>query len=93
MNDNGSDKKTYNVASLGIEETDSCPCCKRLLKGLVEEYDGGVLVGKGGEWICLGCGVMFMPKSKLRKIMERMKEAQSKIIRPQFIPPPGLGRG
>ena len=93
MSDNGTEKKVYNLGSLGIEETDSCPCCGRQLKALLEDNEGGVIVGKGGEWVCLGCGVMFMPRSKMRKILEKMKEAQSRIIKPQLVVPPGLGRG
>jgi len=84
-------KKTYDVRTLGIEETDSCPCCKRQLKALVEENDGGALTGNGGEWICLNCGSMFMPKSKLKKTIEALKERQNLIIKPKLFVPGLMG--
>ena len=91
MNDNN-EKKTYDVRTLGIEETDSCPCCKRQLKALVEENDGGALMGKGGEWICLNCGLMFIPKSRLKKMIEALKEQQNLIIKPKLFVPGLMGR-
>ncbi len=84
MSDNGA-KREFDVTSLGIVETDSCPCCKRQLKGLVEENEGGAIVGKNGDWLCLNCGVVFMPKSKLEKIKEVNKP--SGIIKPQLVVP------
>ncbi len=88
MSDNGTEsKKFYDVRSLGIEETDSCPCCKRQLKGMVEENEGGALQGKGGEWICLSCGSMFIPKSRLRKMVEVMKVQEGRIIKPHLVVP------
>jgi hypothetical protein len=51
-------KKDFDVRSLGIEETDSCPVCKRLLKSIVEENEGGAVVGRSGDWICLSCEVV-----------------------------------
>jgi hypothetical protein len=91
MGDNGTVKKVYDIRSLGIEETDFCPCCRRLLKGLVEENEGGFLRDQVGNWVCTNCGVTFMPKSVLRKLIQGMRE-KSLIIRPQFIPPPGVNR-
>jgi uncharacterized protein with PIN domain len=93
MTNNVNPQKVYDVRNLGIEETDSCPCCKRQLKALVEENEGGAMQGKGGEWICLGCGSMFIPKSRLRKMVEALKQQQSRIIKPQLVIPSGIGRG
>jgi rubrerythrin len=87
MNDTGTPNKFYDVHTLGIEETDSCPVCKRQLKALVEEYDGGTLQGKGGEWICLACGVIFIPKSRLGKMIEAFKQEQNRIIKPALVVP------
>jgi len=93
MSDNGTEKKTYDIRSLGIEETDCCPCCKRQLKALVEENEGGFLRDQAGSWVCMSCGVTFMPKSQLRKIIGGLKERQSRIIKPSLVLPPGVGRG
>ena len=87
MSDNGTPKKVYDVRNLGIEETDSCPCCKRQLKALVEENEGGCLMGRSGEWICMGCGVVFIPKSRLKKMIEALKVEQSRIIKPTLVIP------
>lgn len=87
MSDNGTDKKVFDVRTLGIEETDSCPVCKRQLKALMEENEGGALLGKGGEWVCLACGTLFIPKSRLRKMIETLKEQQSPIIKPKLVVP------
>jgi uncharacterized protein with PIN domain len=89
-NDNGTPKKTYDVRSLGIEETDSCPVCKRQLKALIEENEGGCIQGRMGEWICFACGTMFIPKSRLRKMIEAFKAEESRIIKPQFILPSAI---
>jgi uncharacterized protein with PIN domain len=83
MNDTGTPNKFYDVRTLGIEETDSCPCCKRQLKALVMEKDGGCLIGQGGEWICPNCGILFMPKSKLKKMFDAVKE-RGRIIKPNM---------
>jgi hypothetical protein len=83
MSDNGTEKKDIDVTRLGIEETDSCPVCKRQLKALVLEKDGGCLIGQGGEWICTNCGILFMPKSKVKKMLAAGKD-QSRIIKPNM---------
>ena len=87
MSDNGTPKKVFDVRALGIEETDSCPVCKRQLKALVEENEGGALQGRGGEWICLGCGALFIPRSRLRKMVEALKKEESRIIKPTLVVP------
>lgn len=89
VSNNGTEIKTkfYDVRILGIEETDFCPVCKRQLKALVEENEGGCLQGRGGEWICLGCGAVIIPKSRLKKMVESMKQQESRIIKPQLVIP------
>ena len=87
MSDNGIEKKVYDIRALGIEETDSCPVCKRQLKGMVEENEGGALQGRSGEWICLSCGALFIPKSRLRKMIEALKKEESRIIKPTLVVP------
>ena len=85
--DNGTPKKVYDVRTLGIEDTDSCPVCKRQLRGMVEENEGGALQGRSGEWICTNCGAVFIPKSRLKKMMEALKAEQSRIIKPTLVIP------
>ena len=86
MSDNGTEKKDIDVTRLGIEETDCCPCCKRQLKALVLEKDRGCLIGESGEWICSNCGILFMPKSKVKKMLDAANE-KSRIIKPNMAMP------
>lgn len=63
--------------------TDACPVCKKRIKDMANEHDGKLLHVMEIFIVCLRCGTLFVPQSRVKHIFTAATEvAEKRIIDP-----------
>lgn len=82
----GEAKRKEEAAKAGVKtqmkiyaEGDMCPACGKTLAAMDKENGGKLLSISGAMFVCLRCGNMFVPRSRIKFMMQA---ADRKIVDP-----------
>lgn len=59
--------------------TDACPVCHKRCKDMAAEHAGKFIYVMGAFIVCIRCGTVFMPPSRIKHVFT---SSESKIIDP-----------
>ncbi len=58
---------------------DACPVCQKRCKDMANEHNGNVLLVEV-FFVCLRCGTLFVPQSRIKHIFDAATKASEKRI-------------